>query len=186
MNRMISLARIAFAGLGLYLLSGLALGLLSTIGHIFLLFSVEFSWKNLWAVSLSTLMMLALAAAVIIFLFIKSESTARKLIGKDFGSEEPLDINLTLTMAFRIVCAGAGIFFMRSFVSTAFNAFNRILLYRQLTDQSNAFTKAFFKNLNMELLQSALILALIIYLICGAPHFVRWQVKKTLKLCEDK
>jgi hypothetical protein len=27
------------------------------------------------------------------------------------------------------------------------------------------------------------LLAMGIYLICGAPHFVRWQVKKTVEQC---
>jgi len=25
-----------------------------------------------------------------------------------------------------------------------------------------------------------------IYLVCGAPHFVRWQVKKTLEQCKQQ
>jgi len=25
-----------------------------------------------------------------------------------------------------------------------------------------------------------------VYLLCGAPHFVRWQVKKTIEQCKEQ
>ncbi len=35
------------------------------------------------------------------------------------------------------------------------------------------------------LLYPLFVLAIAAYLICGAPHFVKWQVKKTLQQCSD-
>jgi hypothetical protein len=34
-----------------------------------------------------------------------------------------------------------------------------------------------------EVVKCVLMLGMGIYLVCGAPGFVRWQVKKTLKQC---
>lgn len=174
MNRMISMARIMLAGLGLYLLIGIIKTNLGSVIYIF----QNFNWKGFGLVSLSIILSIAMAAAIIIFLLVKSEWAARKLIGKDITSDEPLDTGLTLTMAFRLVCIGAGLLFLRSFVYAASNIIVRFLLMSDFHAPRGNFTKT--------LIQPTIYLALALYLICGAPHFVRWQVKKTLKLCESK
>lgn len=173
MNRMISMARIMFAGLGLYLLIGI---IKSNLGSIIYIFQ-NFKWENFGLVSLSLVLSIALAAAIIIFLLVRGESTARKLIGRNIGGDKPLDIGITLTMAFRLICVGVGLLCLRSFVYT----FSNIIISSLIAADFETFRRG---SLSINLVNPALYLALSIYLICGAPHFVSWQVKKTLKLCQ--
>ena len=109
----------------------------------------------------------------------RSESTAQKLIGKDIGIDEPLDIGVTLTMAFRLVSVGAGLLCLR----TLLYIFSNIVISLLLSADFETFRRGSF---TMDLVRPALYIALSVYLLCGAPHFVRWQVKKTLKFCEEK
>jgi hypothetical protein len=188
MNRMISLAKIMFAGLAIYLLIGIVKNIQISIFYFLHIFqdSQNFEWESHGIFCLSILLSIAMIAAVIWFLIIRGEMSARKLIGRNIEENKPLNIDLTLTMAFRLVCVGAGLLWLRYFMYSFSNLINKILQVIKLSDDSELFSGALTFNYSTDLIPPLLCLSLAIYLICGAPHFVRWQVKKTLKLCGEK
>jgi len=80
-------------------------------------------------------------------------------------------------MGFRIVCIGAGLFFLRSFI------FRFSHLFAASMHRNHGAT---FNDYLSWYSYPILLLVVAIYLLCGAPHFVRWQVKKTLAICEKE
>jgi hypothetical protein len=188
MNRIISLAKIMFAGLAIYLLIGIVKNIQFSIFYFFQTFknSKNFEWESHGIFCLSILLYIAMIAAIIWFLIVRSEVSARKLIGRNIEDDKPLNINLTLTMAFRLVCVGVGLSWLRYFLYSFSIIIYKILQTIKLPNDSEMFSGGLKFNFSTDLIPPLLCLALAIYLICGAPQFVRWQVKKTLKLCGEK
>jgi hypothetical protein len=54
------------------------------------------------------------------------------------------------------------------------------------SDGPDAYREIFRRTFSIDFIEPVLYLVLAVYLICGAPHFVKWQVKKTLKFCGKK
>ncbi|MCF7956326.1 MAG: hypothetical protein K9M75_11025 [Phycisphaerae bacterium] len=184
MNRMISFAKIMFAGFGLYLLIQTAQGILLSVMYLFQGLGSE--WESLGVISLSLSLAIGIAAVVIVFLFVKGEAFARKVITKDIDEDKPVDIGLTLTMAFRLVSVGAGLFCLNSFVHTVSSILNRLMMSMQMSDGPDAYREIFRRAFTIDFIGPVLYVLLAVYLICGAPHFVKWQVKETLNLCGEK
>ena len=184
MNRMISLARIMFAGLGIYL----SIAIFGGIIHPFMLVFDHTGPSALGTAFLSLLFSAVMLAAVVWGLFIKGDYWAHKLIARDLDSEG-WNIEISLTMAFRLVCVGAGLICLRSFVFRMTGFVLQILTAIKFTAQtagSNTIIYGGPKFKMIHFIQTGLLLALSIYLLWGAPHFVRWQVKKTKALCNQK
>ena len=88
-------------------------------------------------------------------------------------------------MAFRIISVGAGLYSLNTFVwSFSSMVMNLILTMRRYPHQEGT-VRMFTGGFSVNYVQPILYLALAVYLLCGAPHFVRWQVKKTLELCNE-
>ena len=181
MNRMISFAKIMFAGLGIYLSIGIVNGILTAI--VFL-FRGETKWDSVGIVTSSVCLSLAMFVAVIYVLIVKRDKWAHKLIAKEIEPNEPLDVDLTLTMAFRLVSVGVGLLCLRSFLWVVSSNVRTVIRALNYAPKDERTRQLFSGGFSIDYVLPSLYLALAIYLLCGAPHFVRWQVKKTLQFCD--
>lgn len=175
MDRMISLARIMFAGLGIYLGITICGGIVQSVIFIF----NDLSLENVGNVSMMLILSIVMLAVVVLVLFIKGDHFARKLITKDIDSDKPLELSLTLAMAFRLVCVGAGLLCVRTLIFQVGRIVSLLMRSKQFSGVISGRGQLY------EYFQMTLLIALAVYLLCGAPHFVRWQVKKTMKFCNE-
>ena len=143
------------------------------------------TWATAGMVAASLGLTLVMMSAVIYGLVIKRDKWARKLIAKDIDLDQQPSIDLTLIMAFRLISVGAGLYCLNTFV-WSFSSMVMVLIqtinYARQEGTVQYFTGGFSVNYVLPILY----LALAIYLLCGAPHFVRWQVKKTMQFCNQQ
>ena len=83
-----------------------------------------------------------------------------------------------LPVAFRLVAVFTGIFYLYQIIPTIVSDIIRHISWLGYSETAPRFHLE-------KVFNWLIILALGIYLLCGAPHFVRWQVKKTLELCSQ-
>jgi len=178
MNKMISLAKIMFVGLAIYLCIGIARNILFAIAVILR----PFSWQGLGIFIFSLCLSLVFLTAIIIMLVFKRDKWARRLIVKDIAPDQPLNTELTLAMTFRLICVGVGLYCLMTFFWTISHLLRNILMNIKYNQDLGV---ARYYSTSIDYIQVALLLVLAVYLLCGAPHFVRWQVKKTLELCNE-
>ena len=176
---MTSYAKIMFAGLAVYLTISIVRNLLFTITYAFR----EFSFGSVGIVIFSLLLSGAYLAAIIYVLVLKSDKWARKLIANEIEPDSSPTPEITLTMAFRLVCIGAGLYCSSHFIWSCSNMLTNLIRAMKYEQQTDRYREMFSRGLSVDYIQPLLYLALAVYLLCGAPHFVRWQVKQTLKLC---
>lgn len=181
MNKMISLAKIMFVGLAVYLSTGIIASMLSSFAFIF----QRFSWASVGILVASVCISAALLVAVVQLLVLKRDKWANKLIAKDIDSDQPITTEATLTMAFRLVSVGVGLYCLRSFVLSVSQNINKLVVTMKYQHQEEGTSQIFTGAFSIDYVQPILLLALAVYLLCGAPHFVRWQVKKTMQLCDE-
>lgn len=128
------------------------------------------------------LLILAVSLFVICYLFMyKRERLASVIVGKDEFPEPDIQIQW-LPVAFRLICIFAGVYCLYNVISTVIVFLVR---YFQLKSYSANATLGYYFNIT-QIIGWCLMLIIGIYLICGAPRFVRWQVKKTLELCKNQ
>lgn len=173
MNKMQTLAKILLAVLGIYTL----LKSLPQLASYF----VMFSFNSLGDCSiigkiLMFLWLLLHTAFILVIayqLLFRGRFWAEKIVGEKFD-ESQKDV-LSLPAAYRlafVICGILIIFWALSYVPRFF-----VILYTR-------FQQGMFHNSSdwLTLLIIMVQLTIGIYLLCGAPHFVRWQVKKSLEI----
>ena len=173
MNKMHEIAKIAFAVLGIYFLIGLVQSLVFTIAMIF----SQFSGFTVAMVVISILFTLGCAYAVFYFLIIKRDWLAGKIV----STEQEIVPGTTaswLPIAYRLAVLVVALLFLRSVLWEFTSLVNRILSTRGIEGYSGRYMKEM-------ILKLIFTLPVTIYLLCGAPHFVRWQIKKTTEFCKE-
>jgi len=125
---------------------------------------------------------MVLALLVVCYLFFyKRRQLAEMIVGKDDLPDADSKMQW-LPAAFRLVCIFAGLYCLHSTAWSVITYSRRIYFVGRVSGHPNI----------SELFNPALILgwavALVIgvYLLCGAPHFVRWHVKKTIEQCTSQ
>jgi len=133
-----------------------------------------------WAVIIGS----CLAVVLYVFLY-KREELAKKIVGANELSEPESQIQW-LPVAFRLVCLAAGMYFLLIILWDMTHVLIQYLSFKLSSAQSGYKVMYTAKTLRIEqILKWLIMLAIGIYLLCGAPHFVRWQVKKTLEQCKQ-
>jgi hypothetical protein len=171
-NELRVIARIVLIGAGLYVLLQTALSVLSTL-PIMLTVARADVINAMTITAMAIYIVLTLAA--VYFLIRIADRFSAKIV-----EYEPIDDTQIswLAVAFRLVCVTAGILFI---YWTIFGSITTIGWYIS-AKLSNQMT-SMYHQLWPEVVKCVIMLGLGIYLACGAPGFVRWQVKKTLKQC---
>jgi hypothetical protein len=174
MNRIHTFTKVLLAAMGLFLAISTLPQLLSPIYMLTQETSIERLGAFLAQFSVTGLFL----AAIYYLLWVKQERLATRMVGTEppQGPESPLQ---WLPVAFRLVCVASGLYCLYTLVMQT----SRYLLS---VSYRNSFTDPVRIGPTVEqLLTWAVMLALGLYLCCGAPHFVRWQVNKTLEQCRQ-
>ena len=178
MNHRRDLARITLIGIAAYILVNTVLTMLNVA--VFLMhemFRSPSSPNRLEMVALvGMLMQFVLAAAVMYVAYLKADSWAGRLTCEDetarAGASSP-------GFAFRLVSVAAGILLLYwlipSVVATAQGYLRDWTAEAGDTQMFGGWPRRSFAWVFQAVLA--------VYLLCGAPHFVRWQVRKTLEQC---
>jgi hypothetical protein len=172
MNDLRKLARVILIGLGIYVLVRYGIGLIGVLPY---LFSKDW-WMRGFALGqlVGGVVIIVCVGLVIYALVWKADFWSAKIVGAD--ERDGADI-WWLPFAFRLASVCAGILYL----SWAISALVSIIgSYIQMMDPGFVFRPLPWHNVVGWVIQ----LGLGIYLLCGAPHFVRWQVKKTLEHCK--
>ncbi len=173
MNKMHIVARIVFAALAIYLMIGL---IPSAIASVALFFQTSGNFSIIWWSVASVFVILLFAAAVYYVLIHKRDVLAKRVVG-DGEIAEPQTPVQWLPVAFRLICIVAGMVFLYRFV-TRIHVLLQMFAYLIKADQPLRANWRWTR-----IWESVVLLPFAVYLLCGAPHFVRWHVRKTLELC---
>ncbi len=180
MNKMHTLAKIMLSGMGIFF----AIRLISYIPTPISLALTRPSETPILTATFSIVFQ-AICLAVLLYIFLyKGEQFAEKIVGTSEVSE-PVSQIQWLPVAFRLISMAAGLY---SLIILLWQMTYTLMSYAMLKARSVAGYKTIYTPpfLSVEKVLPWLIMLTIgIYLVCGAPHFVRWQVKKTLELCKQ-
>lgn len=163
------------------------------VGVMFLYIIAQSLRTTIYAIELTipyfgTLMLLSMlfSAAIIIalvWLFIKRSTIVNKLF-KDEGNID-VDKSITFPQAINLVCIFAGLILLGSAIPAIFTVIYNFTAYIQINSTGQEIGSGKFElNFRQFASLAALIVKLTIafYLVYGAPHFVRWQIKRIKKL----
>ena len=176
MNKMHTLTKIILSAIGILF----TIRLLSQLPFAIYLFYSKPAWETAGSLLLSLLLTAGIVAVLLYIFIYKRESLAKKIVGSEQMSEPESQIQW-LPVALRLICIAGGFYFL-----------NTVLWHTTYVINQLAFLKA--ENLyttyapfsSRDILPWIIMLICGIYLVCGAPHFVRWQVKKTRQLCKQQ
>jgi len=171
-NELRVLAKIMLIGVGLYVLLQTALSVLATL-PLMLTFAGNETMNAMTITAIVIYIILALAA---VYFLVR---IAGRISSRIVESEPVDDTQISwLAVAFRLVCVTAGILFI---YWTIFGSIGTISFYIS-AKLSNQMT-SIYQHLLPEVVKCVLMLGMGVYLVYGAPGFVHWQVKKTIKQC---
>jgi hypothetical protein len=172
MNDLHKLARIILVALGTYLLLTYGVGIFATLPY---LFSGQPQMRSFAIKGLVSFAMLAVCLGLVIYALIcRADLLSSKIIGIHESDQTSV---WWLPFAFRLAAVCAALMMLsRSIFALTSTIVNYIGMMALMPAKAS---------ISWHVLVASLIqLALAIYLLCGAPHFVRWQVRKTLEHCE--
>ena len=181
MNKMHTLARIILSAIGIYF----AIHLLSQLPYAIFMFYSKPSWETAVSSLISLLLTAGLIALLLYFFFYKSEILAKKIVGSEQLPEPDSQIQW-LPVALRLICIAGGIYFLNTVLSQTTHVISQLAAFKSYTYTNYKVTYTYAPFNYQSLLPWIIMLICGVYLVCGAPHFVRWQVKKTLQLCKQQ
>jgi hypothetical protein len=173
MSRMHTAAVIALVTLGIYSGWNCISSLLSL-----LLTALSESYLPIVAYQLLQAGIFGGIAWVLIF---RRNELASRIVPASEVTAPPLEA-MWIPFGFRLAAVGAGLLMLPNAIFSLGQT-----LYAYISSKSEAdavMGQSMSQHATADrLLYSFFILAIAAYLICGAPHFVKWQVKKTLQQC---
>jgi hypothetical protein len=179
MNKMHTLAKIILSAIGIYFI----IRLLSQLPLAIYWFYSKPSWETAASSLLALLLTAGLIAVLLYLFFYKSESLAKKIVGSEQLPEPGSQIQW-LPVALRLICIAGGFYFLLTVIWQASYVIGQLAFFKAQENARTIYTYAPFGS--RDLLPWTITLICGIYLLCGAPHFVRWQVKKILQQCKDQ
>ena len=174
MDDLKKLTRIILIGLGIYILIEVGRPFLFSLPYF--LFYDSSVRPFVFASLLSSIFAIAYAILIIYVLFYKANFLTEKIVGAETPSEAKA---WWLPFSFRLTAVFCGIYFMYHLIPSVVAAVSEYVMplpegvYYQ-------------RNLRWDKVANWVVSsALAIYLLFGAPHFIRWQVRKTLEQCKE-
>jgi hypothetical protein len=172
MNDLHKLARIILVGLGIYVLIRHVIGVIAALPY---LFYSESPMRGYAVGQLVSFALFAVCSGLVIYALIwKADFLSAKITGICESDQAKV---WWLPFAFRLASVCAGILLLSWSISSLTSI---IATYVQMADPRFLHGYMPWQRLVGWIIQ----LPLAIYLICGAPHFVNWQVRKTLEHCQ--
>jgi len=176
MNKMHTLTKIILSAIGILF----TIRLLSQLPLAIYWFYSKPAWETAGSLLLSLLLTAGIVAVLLYIFIYKRESLAKKIVGSEQMSEPESQIQW-LPVALRLICIAGGFYFLNTVLWHTTYVINQLAAFKA----ENLYTNyAPFSPQN--LLPWIIMLICSVYLLCGAPHFVRWQVKKTIQLCKQQ
>ncbi len=171
MNKMHTLTKIILSAIGIFF----TIRLLSQLPLAIFGFYLKPAWETAGA-SLLSLLFVTGAIAALLYLFVyKRESLAKKIVGSEQLPEPSSQIQW-LPVALRFICIAGGIYFLSSVLWHATYVINQLAFFKARENARTIYyTYAPFNY--QSLLPWMIMLICGIYLLCGAPYFVRWHVQ---------
>jgi len=178
MNKMQTIARITLAAIALYIILEITKSMFQSLYII-----GRAGELSLISLLMSTGYMILLAVILAWQLLGRGEKWACKIVAKarDYEAEEKTN---WLPTTYHIIAIGLGILFIWWVIP---NIFLLVYYIKMSHSSSNGQYRQIYTGYRIlpTLISVVLRFIISVYLLCGAPHFVRWQVKKTLELCEE-
>ena len=180
MNKMHSLAKIMLAGIGIFFAIRIAPIMIQTLSFAVMRPSLESITTFIFSFRF-----FALCLAVLLYVFLyRGKDLAKKIVGTE-DLPEPKSQIQWLPVAFRLLSVTAGLFCLNWTASHIIFNLNRFFIYKGMHKGAGIYIKTPIIATLEQLLGWLIMLTIGIYLLCGAPLFVRWQVKKTLQQCKN-
>lgn len=188
MNKMHTLAKILLSVIGIFF----SIRLLSQLPYAVFGFYSKPSWETAGALLFSLSLVAVSIGLLVYFLIYRNDKLAQKIIGSEQLPEPDSQIALPqvqwLPVAMRLICIAGGIYFLINVLWHTTYIVNQLAMFKAETYSVNGTTYTrFYTNFApfsvRSLLPWIIMLVCGVYLLFGAPHFVRWQVKKTLQQC---
>ena len=177
--KMRTLAKVLLAVLGVYLLNQIVVNLGMYIPLLFGDFMPKLSPLGTFITILYSVLYIVFVVFLIFQLLFRGQKWAKKIMPTEEieANHEPI---FKLTAGFRLGFVLLGVFIIYSVLGSIPRVIHSFFgSYRKQIG-----TPLSFHELST-LLTTAFRLAIGVYLVFGAPHFVRWQVKKTLEQCGE-
>jgi hypothetical protein len=174
-NELRVIARIILIGTGLYVLLQT---LLTFIGGIMMMSFAESAKTQVPLFIAAVAIYLVITLAVVYILFRCEKSFTAKIV--NFEQNDDTQV-FWLAAAFRLVCVISGMLFLYWSIPSLIAA-----VYRYIMNMNNEPGQKYIymgMSSKISIAQYVILLGLGIYLAYGAPGFVRWQVRRTLKQC---
>lgn len=191
MNKMHTLTKIILSSIAIFfsirLLSPLSIG----ISYL----HSKPSWETAGALLFSISLVAVSIGLLVYFLIHRNDKLAQKIVGSEQLPKPDSQIALPqvqwLPVALRLICVAGGIYFLINVLWHTTYVINQLAMFKAETYSVNGTTYTrFYTNFApfsvRSLLPWIIMLVCGVYLLFGAPHFVRWQVKKTLQQCEQQ
>ena len=179
MNKMHALAKIILSAIGIFF----AIRLLSQLPLAIFWFYSKPSWETAGSSLFSVLFVAGAIGLLVYFLIYQHDQLAKKIVGSEQLPEPDSQIQW-LPVALRLICVAGGIYFLNTVLWQATHVIGQLAFFKAQENARTIYTYASFGS--RDLLPWTITLICGIYLLCGAPHFVRWQVKKILQQCKDQ
>jgi hypothetical protein len=177
MNDTKNFAKIILAAICLFFLVKLIPQLAYPVYFLF----ASFSWQSLGITFISVVICGIYLFLIWYFLFYRRDGLADKIISSSTSTRNGFDKEIPwFPLAVRLSCIFAGLYLM----STVLYNLMRFLTLLRWYVERDLFSNSAQSPLP-EIFRLTIIFAVGIYLLFGAPHFVRWQVKKTLEQCRE-
>jgi hypothetical protein len=178
MNKMHILAKIILSAIGIFF----SIRLLSQSPFAIFWFYSNPSWKTAGSSLFSLLLTAGLIALLLYFFFYKNESLAKKIVGSEQLPEPDSQIQW-LPVSLRLICIAGGLLLLSHVLWQTTYIIGQHALHKAW---ENAHT-TYYPPFNYQSLLPWIVMFICgIYLLCGAPHFVRWHVKKILQQCKKQ
>jgi hypothetical protein len=174
MDRIQSFARVLVGAIALYVGINILVMMVAPIGMMIYYPDIE----SLGLMALSLLISAACLVALLYFGVYRPQRVIR-LITSDVGLREPLAQGHWLPAAYRLACMFAGLYCVYRFVY----GMTRVLALCEYYRSTGTWATSPIRP--EEILTTLVLLGLGIYLLVGAPHFVRWHLKRTARFCAE-
>jgi Na+/melibiose symporter-like transporter len=176
-NELRVIARIMLIGVGLYVVLQTFLTILGNLAAMPLVASAK---ADMPIIIVAIVIYIAIALATVFFLARCANRCSAKIVESNSVDDSQIS---WLAVAFRLICVTVGVYFLYwsapNLIVTVFN----YIMNMNINNKSGQRTIYTGMSSTTEIVKYVVMLGLSIYLACGAPGFVRWQVRMTLKQC---
>lgn len=175
-----TLTKIILSAIGIFF----AIRLLSHLPIAIFWFYSKPSWETAGSLFFSLLLVAGAIGLLVYFLIYQHDKLAKKIVGSEQLPEPDSQIQW-LPVALRLICISGGIYFLSNVLWQTTYVIGQLARFKAEENTHTIYTN--FAPFNYQSLLPWIIMFICgVYLLCGAPHFVRWQARKILQQCKSQ